>query len=117
MVDDACVKRKVDVRVALQAWDSGCPWAFGRTLGGEFAWQVLLLCCTFIIFLPPSVTVYVSLVSICYFLPCLKFYTQYSCIILRYFALSSVFLEVFLGGTSYCFPDILQFTFFLKLLF
>ena len=27
-------------RVARQAWDPGCMWAFGRTLGGGFAWQV-----------------------------------------------------------------------------
>ena len=34
MVDDACVKKNVDVRVAWQAWDSGCTWAVGTTLGG-----------------------------------------------------------------------------------
>ena len=40
MVGDACVKRMADVHVAWQAWDSGCMSAFGRTLGGGFAWQV-----------------------------------------------------------------------------
>ena len=27
-------------RVAWQAWDAGCTWAFGRMLGGGFASQV-----------------------------------------------------------------------------
>ena len=33
MVDDACVKRKVDVRFARQAWDSGCAGRWIRLAG------------------------------------------------------------------------------------
>ena len=40
MVDDACVKKMADERVAWQAWGSGCMSAFGGMLGSGSAWQV-----------------------------------------------------------------------------